>query len=285
MKTGTTTLQRYLFSKHSQIKYFGKPYDTDKMNNMIRDFRNHDAPGYDCLGLANYNQSVICQPTCKTILLSDEALLPHYFDLQTVLNRIKVVFSPCKIVFTIRNQFDIIVSYYFGVARLGMDTPFPGIWVGFDKWFQDNLDRSENSYLSHLDYHRVLCQCADIFGQENIKVFLFEEFVNDQARFVKKLSDYLEISFDESFALLENRHANKRASKRQDLFEKIFSGGVASRLYGIFPGLKNAMQKGKKGEVDVNRWRLEIQNLYGKGNTRLAETFNLPLTDYHYPMD
>jgi hypothetical protein len=53
-KTGATTLQQFLFSKHSRIEYLGKPYTDDILKSHLSRLIGQESLVYDHSPLAEY---------------------------------------------------------------------------------------------------------------------------------------------------------------------------------------------------------------------------------------
>ena len=110
-KTGTSTQQKHLFSRHSQIEYLGKPYPNEEIKAEIHKMIMQESQFYDALQCKSYisNLLVPVKNSQKVILLSDELFVSasKARDKGVVAQRLKEVLYPCRILVTIRNQLEI----------------------------------------------------------------------------------------------------------------------------------------------------------------------------------
>lgn len=83
---------------------------------------------------------------------------------------------------------------------------------------------------------------------------LFEEFVNNKEIFIKELTDFLEVNNQEAVRLLKSKYARAGNYKKDNA-----------------------------SEINMDNWMGKIITLYGHGNKKLSETFDLSLAEYNYP--
>jgi hypothetical protein len=305
-KTGTTTHQNHLFSKHSQILYLGKPYRDDPLQKEMHNLIKQESTTYQSSALRDYLDKLeIDEPdrgTKKKILVvSDEIMVSvsKVRDKGVVARRLQEVFAPfvpCKILITLRNQFEILKSTYISGCRLLTKTSVPGRYrgrfVGFEEWLEfsyENLDRSHMGnfiYLNTIDYY------CKLFGRDNVRVLLFEEFIYNKAGYIKELSEFLDIGENEAMALIETAHDNERIDQARLDFEHLVGSRVPmgknrfiSRAASIFRFFHKISGKDGKAKVGFpGYWTERLNAVYCEGNRKLAEQFNLPLETYNYPL-
>ncbi len=107
-----------------------------------------------------------------------------YHDIPEMLSRMKEMSPNAKIFGVIRKQSDWFESVYkHDVYHFGLDKTF-------EKFYLSNLGQA---YRNAADYSRIITSFQQAFGKENVKILLFEDFIQDQQKFVKNLSDFLEV--------------------------------------------------------------------------------------------
>ena len=214
-KTGTTTLQEHLLSRHKDIIYFGRPFTySESISEFNREIRKPE--GYfDGQKFKKLSES--CRNEAKegkTVMISDATLINNYYMRGILAKRLHDAFPDAYIIFTIRNQLSAVKSYYANHGRLlrKVPAPFTGRYVSFDNWLSYSLQTWETSYPGLIDYYTSLRIYEKIFGKEKVKVFLFEEFVKNKKKFIDTLSRHLSINSDEAFYLIEGKKSNPRDS-------------------------------------------------------------------------
>jgi hypothetical protein len=297
-KTGTTTLQQFLFSRHSQIEYLGKPYPDEILKTHIHRFIMQDSLVYDPTEFADYFSREVLKKTHnskKLILISEEMLVSYskVRDKGVVAGRLKKVFQPDRIIITIRNQFDILKAAYLSRGRLLANVPgkYEGLHVSFEDWLTLSYKDIERSYLGHVDYFKTIDYYAQLFGRDNLCVLLLEELINRPGEYVKKLTGFLEIDFDEALGLVMGKHANKGIAQSRLEFETLNTKFFPLNHFFLIRGmlklyfsLKKMVKKDKEAEVLIPKdWTERLRKLYCEGNRKLI-SFNLPVEKYNYPI-
>jgi hypothetical protein len=298
-RTGTTTLQKHLFSKHSQIHYLGKPYRDEHLGREISRLIKQDTMVYDSSAIREVvNKNVgdgNLKASRRVILLSDEILVSYSkaLDRGTVARRLKEIFQP-RILFTIRNQYEILKSAYLSRGRLLLNVPnkYSGLTIGFKEWLEMAKNNVDRSYLGHVDYLRTIRYYSKLFGDKNVCILLLEEFIHDRGKYLEKLCDFLKINVDEALELTENKHEHQEIKQWQFNFERFRSYLYPlSRLPLIFGVLKpffyfmGIFNKGKITTVSIPKeWYHELKELYAEGNRVLVDDYQLPLGKYGYPL-
>jgi len=98
-KTGTTTLQDHLFSKHDQIAYLGRPYKNNLFEKEVRRLVLQDSTQYNYKGLKCIIDTYRNGTKDKSIVISEETFSTvRCTDRGLMANRIKSIFYPCKII-------------------------------------------------------------------------------------------------------------------------------------------------------------------------------------------
>jgi Sulfotransferase domain len=179
-KTGTTSLQRLLFSAHPEIRYFGQTnlwHDRDAKT-VLRALLLGDVAETSAAKkiLADAAQE---RPA---IVISDEALTLGEFMLRATrwpvrsdhiatAHRARAVLGEAQVLIVLRNQADWLESWH----RQGLKT---GKYVETDYWAWLNRDLgvSAERLLALLDYDALYEAYRHVFGPQRVHVRLYEEY-------------------------------------------------------------------------------------------------------------
>jgi len=308
-KTGSTTHQNHLFSKHSQVHFLGKPYPDERFREEFYRLIKQESTIYSPEPLKDYMNSLWRSgkeksgKEKKVVVISDEIMVSvsKVRDKGVVADRLKTVFGSggtagtCKILITIRNQFDILKSTYISGCRLLTNVParYKGRFVGFEEWLEYSCDNQERSHIGNFIYSDTIEYYNRLFGKDNVMVGVFEEFVRDKEEYIRKLTKFMDIDMNEAMELVKNAHDNERMEQSRLEFEHLVGSRVpvnkgrtiyaALRGYGAirkFIGLG----KSAKARVDISPdWNRRLTEIYRQGNRQLIDTYGLPLERYGYP--
>ena len=81
----------------------------------------------------------------------------------------------------------------------------------FDKFFKYVFIENQYNFVADaLFYYDIIKTYKELFGKENIKIFLFEELKYDKDIFLNKLSKAMEINFDETKNIIGDSKKNVR---------------------------------------------------------------------------
>lgn len=298
-KTGTTTLQKHLFSRHSQVHYLGKPYASEEITGHILNLVMEESLTYDGSFLGAYLEGEIekgIRGGKKVLVFSDELLVSasKTRDKGVVAARLKELFQGGKIIVTLRNQYEMLKSAYINGGRLLKNVPsrYKGRAIGFDEWLEMSFERPGRSYIGNIRYIDTLDYYVGLFGRENVCVLLFEEFLARKEDYIKKLGDFMGIDTGEALQWLGEKHENKRLLQSQVDFElmstRLGVGGNRRVLSGVLRRLYFLGKKGKKdGTAAVSipvAWKEKIHDYYKEGNGEIIKRYGLPLAESGYPV-
>jgi hypothetical protein len=298
-KTGTTTLQKHLFARHSQIHYLGKPYQNAEFKKEIDNLILLDTMDYRSSGLQRLLSTLLSDEkgaSANTTLLSDERFVSYskVRDKGVVAERIKLFLQPQKIFVTIRNQLDILKSAYLSRGRLLLNVPekYRGRFVKLEDWLSLSFHNSSRSYIGHVDYYKTVEHYTKTFGKEKLCVFLFEEFDKAKETFIEKLSGFLDIDPEEALAKIAGKHEHKEISQCILDFERFKTETLPLKSPPIlvktaktlYSGV-NFKKKNRTAAVEIpDRWIDRLEHLYKEGNRKLVNEYGLPLAKYGYPL-
>lgn len=317
-KSASTTLQKHLFDKHPQINslstYPTGNVGTDSLeinpecaflsDRQLRDFY-YQLTTLDPIDYAKhapedlykhlFAQYVDSDKVAldKVTLLSSERftdVLFSYDSIQDKALRLKQIFPHAKIILVLRNQFNIIASQY-------RDHPFNprcvriGRPVSINRWVEIALQDPLVKYANSLNYYETAKCYADLFGKENVGIFLFEEMVTDLARYANRLSEFMGIDPDQTALCLGGKHENLTVSHRYNVYRKLVRRGLPNiETISFLPQsvqrlALNYLQQGPKKKHSLNpEMTALVQRYFSEPNRKLRDEFNVNVSDYNYPL-
>ena len=285
-KTATTTLQEYLFRRHPQIAYLGRPYTDTEVETLIKAIYLHDSIEYDPGRWRDVARRRILplRGRGRVVGLSEEFLTGSIgADRGLIAYRLRDIMGPARIVITIREQVGALESEY-------IDTINYRPYVPYERWIADALEMPERSSLRLYDYDR-LAECYEsVFGPENVGVLLFEEFRTNRRAFLDRLCRFLGVDPEVGEQVLGGAHANPRKSQRMLMYRRIRSALLPSgvSLSRFVPASVNRrVQRFLRGGSGAQlryaeSYRIRLRQFYREGNARLAARYRLPLERFGY---
>ena len=235
-KTGTTTLQQFIFPKHPEILYLGKDRTLQTPMECTNEFAfkilnpllwNHKS----ALDLAQLTRSKDAfKRTQKTKdglwLASWEELgsRPQRLNLESI-RRIKKGFGTCRLLVFLRNPFQRIPSEYLqslrynyltlGKRSRGLRSLLQPLYLDLEQWL--SKDQSSGQLPVWLGASDLIRSSLEIVGKENVGVFLFEEFREDPQQSIRSVCDFLGIDPKQAIDMLDNEetHLNARMTQGQ----------------------------------------------------------------------
>lgn len=311
-KTGTTTLQTHLFPKHSELQCFGIGNEQFTFTNDICYCKENHIKRNQQDYVREVVKAINKYPSAK-IVYSDETLIgtsiffqfipkPYIWTTEpnSIARKLEMIFgdvglfSNIKIIITIRKQEEMLKSIYSQIYdgfRIFKET----------KNFAAFLDYTFNEKFANIDnslyYYDVVKTYVDYFGQENVKVLVFEDLKEDQDSFIGDLSNFMDINKEEAIALVSKKHLNSRNLQNQlygvnanwfsdlNCFKNRLMGNRNIGIYNSFIGriLKKSSNSGKKINLSIDDCtKRMIVETFRENNQKLAEEFNLDLKKYEY---
>lgn len=291
-KTGSTTLQRRLFSKTGRLVYLGEDGENykvykDTLNSLISDddiyFCYQDA-------IELFNSSKLAAGE-RTLLLSSEDIMTSRVP-SLCAKRLHELLPDAHILLVIRNQLTAIPSWYanHGAYLKMVPRRYWRRYVSFDDWIGYGMEFRKYSPLDSYFYHRILMLYAFLFGKEKIHILFYEDFVNAPKQFISRLSAILEIDADEAVRLLQGKRERRRNTMREFRYHQFcsYAGGrdLSEHLPAACRGLwKNFLARGSPADAFMSDyWRHQVIKLYQDDNLKLMNDYNINLRDYGYPL-
>jgi hypothetical protein len=199
-----------------------------------------------------------------------------------------------KVVIFLRNQIDFYVSGYVDyVKKGGTHSPAKLIDALFNKTYSVPLD--------FLEYDKILDLYSGLFGRENVHVFLYEEFQENNQEFISKYSQVFDLHCKDE---LNFRRRNEKLRMRLFCLIK-FTNKFTRRLvkeknyYFHIPGLYALINKnlsrlnrcrvfGSKPENKTYLSDKDIQTIndyFRESNSRLLSKYGIDkIVKYGYPL-
>ena len=211
--------------------------------------------------------------------------------------RIHSVFPNSKIILFIRNQADIIASSYLQYVAGGGTNSIKKYL--YHKNIKEIAGLTLFSW-EYFEYHHVINLYQGLFGDQNVYVFLFEDFVCNKLNFVQRFSQIMDFKIEfKNIELLKVNPSYRRIIHLLALIANRFTERKMMNKYFILhiPGwfefsgrslryLNQFRIFGKNlGSKDILSQRIlyDINNFYKQSNSILVNKYNLvELLEYSY---
>ncbi len=313
-KTATKTLQWRLFALHSDIYYLGR-YDGRPFKGKYQRYLGcRDADVFRVMEHVAY-QGVFdadvdsCRQHLDAYLQqhNGEGKLPVWswesygtdsFEMRSRrAQNLRQLLGQAKILVGIRHPVGLLESAYMqqlkrdnigGYAHWGKRCFFPS----FTEWFERN---HRGDIDNHLDYPRTIRTYAELFGEQNVYVAVFEELREAPERFWGKICEFMGVDSREALELVAGNADNTRWTEiqlqRLGTIHDSSLRSLAFRLSGKrrrkslldlrpneSPGTKAARAK-----PDISpATRADIVRRTSEGNRWLQQAFGLELDRWGY---
>lgn len=283
VRTGTSTLQRHVFARHSGLQFLGLPAPSAGLEWAVAHLCQADSIHLQAARLRDELEAAIAAAAPgRTLLISYENYaLYKSKDKGLVANRILALFPNAEIVFTLRRQEDLIVSRYLTDLRQRIKLKS---FIAFDDWYWFGFREAYRTIFDDLHYFRLLDYYADLFGRSRVQAILFEELKDDPDAFSDRFAGVLGIDAGEFRALLRGQRENASMSQAYLRFWRDFGHLVPRR---IARDLSRKMDRrgGAPARIELtDEMRAHLAGLYGEGNARLADRFGVDIARYGYSL-
>ena len=291
-KAGSTTLQRALFAQHPQVFNVGKPALRGEGKSIISaifdacDYRSDHPQPLDIETLKRSWRELLsaAEPGQVPVFSHEEMIRQQFYgrgDPTRMPAAMAAIAGPLKVVMVIRNQLTLIESLF--LHKFLQFEEFQTL----DRWLESDAERSALGY----GFYDVASAWAEVVGQHNVGVFLFEELVNDAHSFANRLCTFVGIDPESGARLLMQEPENVRKGGRLVAYAKlrswIFPNLSLSALLpaALQPHWRRFIEGGRRPSIEFPpEWRDGLEGYYAIQNRKLAERFRLPLDAYGYPL-
>ena len=234
------------------------------------------------------------------IFSSEHFILRHWMDNYDVfkgLSRLISLFNKTNIdlnlFFLIRNQGDIITSYYYensihkALAELSINAN------EIIKYFQtgtNNNTETSKIIFDNFNYAKLYNYLSSHLKPDKIKIYLYEDLVNNKEKFYSDLSNCLEIKISETRKLLYNRKINVTADKLKYkrlnylIYENLKQPkNLFNNFFRKLNSLKFLFEEGKnKGYKKIKQNSQLIKKYYREDCLELEKKLHLGLDQFNY---
>ena len=293
-KTGTTWFQEVFFPAISNFHLVNRRVILEK---IIRpESKNFDPEFY---------KKNSCYPERENLILSHEDLLGNVVDRHPLgrykdelAQRLHSTFQGATIIVFLRNQLDLLSSLYSQYIKSG------GTYDLEDYLFRS--DKNEKSGVKNIfmldlfKYDEAIKIYIDLFGKNQVKIYLFEDFKLNKDQFIKKFCndndleihslnlDYKEKNIRYFPTIIQMARFSNKFSKFQAPYKKYYFHvpkwlGLSHRIYGV---INKSLHKLHSYEYDIlgENLRIQLSRHYKKSNLKLSKNFNLDLEKFNYPI-
>lgn len=214
---------------------------------------------------------------------------------EKISKRIKDNLPDIKIIVTIRNQVDMLLSRYTQYVLQGgtLDA----------STFFSKLVFTSDCWLHYVDYRyaKIINILYDVFGKSNVLILFHEELKFSREEFLNDLSLFFEYEFSTSYQS-EGKSANVAPSywgvQLIRFLNKVFVKNIETLesktqtrgpyllwlvLNKIIRFIDNTLMRNKQKHKLLKEDELErIRQIFSEDNKDLAKMFNKPITEYGY---
>ena len=301
-KTGTSTLQEFLFPNIKEISFIGTPHH-GKKTKLVRDIRD----------LENLKGATF--PTLRidqNVLISDESLMPaqefhpdrKYAKRQCerIAENIREALNShgfeAQIIFVIRKQDSMVKSQFSQFYPWYHNHKEIAVFEKYVKHFLS--DDISSSLKPALDYYEVYKIYEKVFSAENVYVLVFEELVNDQNSYYSKWCRILGIDEATYVELASGKSINSKS--HAGTYSKVQGTSLLAQLskvkrrflpnvnFRTGDSLKKVLNsviidsnQSVAKSIALTEWEgKEILKRYEESNRKISIEKNLNLEEYGY---
>ena len=296
--TGTTSLQQNFFSRRDDIFYVGYPYN--ERGGIFTHLRHAEDFKFDEPAIINLCDSQIYQKSKgRPIIISDEMLCdspqlyyaPYMVPRDIIAARLFRIFSPARIVFTIRNQKDYVASMYSNLKRnsaLFARMPMPP----FAQWYKGMSSKYRCNFLQNLNYYEIIQVYEILFGRANILVLPLEQLTMDGVeQYLEPLCRFMGIELSPQDIERYMQPRNVRMSVLETLVAELMPDERFSNFYSTLQQrlgskqLSEILDTGDRSIVSLGSEELaDLRQRVEAGNRLLSQHYDLDLQRYGYPL-
>lgn len=304
-KTGTTTLQSLLFARHTGIDFLGKTREypgpmncrSQEIYPLLRPLLWKVSEPWNAAALrSQWEVALKDRDPSKVLVGSWEGLGSSVLsDHQETLRRAMATFGSCRLLICLRNPITLVPSMYLQSLRGRHDVSngevFGTHWfMEIDQWIAKWRDTGRlNRLLSYAERIRI---SAELLGEENVLVLLYEDLCQDQERFVRTICQFLGVDEAEGLGHVQQGHLHTRISQDQIEFLRRVERSYIWRWW-----LNRKSPKAQRQILDAHAGagtpaRIElpapcvgiVADATREGNRWLMERYRLDLERYQYPL-
>jgi len=231
----------------------------------------------------------------RTTLISNERLtqgpasfptLVPFGDRARIAHRLKELFPEARILLVLRNQFPLLMSL-FGERLKGPHVAHHS----FGQWFalqKANQARGMGSFFDVGDYYPLFSIYRELFGPENIKTVLFEEFVESPEEFHRNTLAFMGLEWEHCKQFWRPTHENSRVSHLELVLQKLMWRFPRGREL-VPRNIRRSVGRTSRKFLAIRPTYTDDQTsfltgVFAEGNAHLALETGLPLERHGYPL-
>lgn len=219
----------------------------------------------------------------EKVIVSDENLSGVSFgDSRIIAERLKVYFPSAQILIVIRNQYDLIRSYY----EMAPDQPLRALKtkpLSLATWLKMARTNPDKSILPRLNFDEVITSYGRLF--EHVEVVPFELLVINPNLFFSQVESFLDLESGQLATKMNKRNSGLEFHQERFLSKvparQMWSQVTPSLLKTTFRKILNATKTTPK-LTDSDRDFL--YHYYRDSNRQLSSKLNLNLEELGYPI-
>ena len=258
------------------------------MTSLIADDDSH----YHHLEVAKVFRRYLCSGSLPSVnVYSNEDIMTSALP-SVCANRLKLLLPEASVVMVIRNQLTALPSWYAGHGAYLKNVP-RRYWrrhVNFNDWLEYCFTFPKTSAIEAMNYYRFYEIFADLYGEENTHVLLYEDLLDTPKLYFQHWADLLEIPLNEIQACVGSRTERVGKSSRRDLADRLYylcfqrpaplQEGSTSNM------LVRWLNNGPKKEIPIPlNWRQKVVEYYRHSNSKLAKRTGYDLAAEGYPAE
>ncbi|MDG2389772.1 MAG: sulfotransferase domain-containing protein [Planctomycetaceae bacterium] len=314
-KTGTTTLQYCLFSKHSQVNYLGK-YNLNKApkrpaaTQLFYKFGKNPYQPTNDESKALLKLVTETREMGQTSMYSREGLcaLPE-FHRERVSTFVKNTFLAPRVLLTIREPLSFVESLYFqhlngyqfGRRKIVEEVlGVPPRYFDINQWFdiesKSKVKQKNAPLLRQLKFGETALHYARVLGKENVKIMVFEQLKSNSDEYYRELCDFMQIDLEEAKQLAKDRIKNFRWTEEPINRIKQYERSSAIRRWYFRQqgkewrnnalGINKISENSQRATANISpEIKQKILDLTRSQCQIIESEFNIPLKAYGYTVD
>ncbi|EDZ62236.1 hypothetical protein SMGD1_0497 [Sulfurimonas gotlandica GD1] len=284
-KTASTLFQRRLFSKHPKIGYMGEDCENyADINKYIQILVHEDESVYN----ENISLEIInsIKNNKEIFIFSNEDIMGTRHP-SVCARRLKKILPDAQVIMVMRNQRTTWASWYVNHGAFLKLVPkdYWKKYVSFKEWLSYSFSFPYITPLEAMNYERYYNIFKNSFGEKNVHVFLYEDFIHNAEYFYSQWGGVLNMSNSEIKSYLDGFRERTSITSFQFKIHQISKTSVIlSKVLNII--FRNFLDNEVSAKVNIPvEFEDKISNYYASGNTKLETTLGLELKKYDYPLE
>ncbi len=186
-KTGTTWMQKHFYPQHQEIDYLGGPFENYELEKLLHELIDSRDLDFDASRIKQEIERQLKENSTsrKTGICREVFACTNFITGENSMRnakRLHAVFGSVKIIFVIREQFDMIKSIYSQYIKMGGT-------LSLNSFICDSI--VSRGLIERLKWHKQIDMYMEIFGEENVLIGLHEEFRENKQEFIDRLADHI----------------------------------------------------------------------------------------------